>query len=98
MRDIRFRAWDKNTKSFFYAELLSDRYKVEQPHTEHQWEQYTGLKDMHNGELFDGQLGEGTVGDKGYKGIKNRLRDCYKAETGIDPAPNYPINAKLKLN
>lgn len=33
--------------------------------------------------------------DKTYKGIKNTLRDRYKTETGIDPAPSYPIKAHL---
>lgn len=30
-----------------------------------------------------------------FKGIKNTLRDRYKTETGIDPAPTYPIKAHL---
>lgn len=34
--------------------------------------------------------------DRIYKGVKNRLRDRYKAETGIDPAPRYPVEAKLQ--
>lgn len=33
--------------------------------------------------------------DPVYKGVKNTLRDRYKAETGIDPAPHYPIHAQL---
>jgi predicted RNA-binding protein with EMAP domain len=35
------------------------------------------------------------VVDMAYKGVKNTLRDRYKAETGVDPAPDYPIHAKL---
>jgi len=34
--------------------------------------------------------------DKFYKGVKNGLRDRYRSETGIDPAPSYPIKATLK--
>lgn len=33
--------------------------------------------------------------DKFYKGIKNKIRDSYKNEVGIDPAPNYPVNVRL---
>lgn len=54
------------------------------------------IDEMHVNELFDKQISEGSLGDKGYKGVKNTLRDRYKAETGIDPAPNYPVNATLK--
>lgn len=34
--------------------------------------------------------------DMTYKGIKNTIRDRYKVDIGIDPAPNYPIHATLK--
>lgn len=34
--------------------------------------------------------------DPHYKGIKNTLRDKYKAKTGVDPAPSYPVKATLK--
>lgn len=33
--------------------------------------------------------------DKFYKGVKNGLRDRYRSENGVDPAPNYPITANL---
>jgi hypothetical protein len=35
------------------------------------------------------------MADQTYKGIKNTIRDRYKNEVGIDPAPNYPINVTL---
>lgn len=54
------------------------------------------IDDMHADEIFDGQLGKGSVGDKGYKGIKNRIRDKYKAEVGVDPAPRYPVRVELQ--
>lgn len=31
-----------------------------------------------------------------FKGLKNTIRDKYKAETGIDPAPNYPVKVTLQ--
>jgi hypothetical protein len=33
--------------------------------------------------------------DKLYKGVKNTLRDLYKAQVGIDPAPSYPTHVAL---
>ncbi len=33
--------------------------------------------------------------DREYKGIKNTLRDRFKVETGVDPAPSYPVHATL---
>lgn len=33
--------------------------------------------------------------DRLFKGLKNSIRDSYKAEIGIDPAPSYPVNVKL---
>lgn len=33
--------------------------------------------------------------DSIFKGIKNTIRDRYEMDTGIDPAPNYPIRVKL---
>lgn len=34
--------------------------------------------------------------DSTFKGIKNTIRDRYKAEVGIDPAPSYPVKAALR--
>ena len=33
--------------------------------------------------------------DREYKGLKNIIRDTYKTETGVDPAPSYPVDAHL---
>lgn len=30
--------------------------------------------------------------DRLFKGMKNTIRDRFKLSTGVDPAPNYPIN------
>lgn len=45
-------------------------------------------------ELHSKPTGEWSL-DMEYKGIKNTIRDRYKAEIGVDPAPNYPIHAIL---
>ena len=49
------------------------------------------IDDMH----FNTPTDEHFNGDKLFKGIKNSLRDRFRLETGIDPAPDYPIKAKL---
>lgn len=36
-----------------------------------------------------------TTPDRLYKGAKSTIRDRYKAEAGVDPAPSYPLKAKL---
>jgi hypothetical protein len=39
--------------------------------------------------------GRTTEADRLFKGVKNNLRDCYKHETGVDPAPTYPVKVRL---
>lgn len=48
------------------------------------------LDDLHN-------LGSYSVEeDRLYKGAKNTIRIRFEEETGIDPAPHYPVTAKLQ--
>lgn len=51
------------------------------------------IDDLH---INDYDIDSRADADYVYKGVKNTLRDRYKAEIGIDPAPSYPINAQLK--
>lgn len=39
--------------------------------------------------------GAGDEADRLFKGIKNNLRGSYESEVGVDPAPDYPVRAKL---
>jgi hypothetical protein len=34
--------------------------------------------------------------DKLFKGMKNNIRDLYQGATGVDPAPKYPVNVRLR--
>lgn len=34
--------------------------------------------------------------DKEYKGLKNTIRDAFEMQTGVDPAPHYPVKAQLR--
>lgn len=40
-------------------------------------------------------FGEPADIDATYKGIKNTIRGRYEEAKGVDPAPNYPVKAKL---
>jgi len=67
MREIKFRAWDKENQIFIYAELrpsMSDpfvavgEYPENLKHTypkELYWEEYTGLKDKNGVEVWEGE-------------------------------------------
>ncbi|HCU01458.1 TPA: hypothetical protein DIC62_01505 [Candidatus Nomurabacteria bacterium] len=60
MREIKFRAWDKNSKTFITHELINGKEDAVisicgfvdlEP-----WQQFTGLKDKNGKEIFEGNL------------------------------------------
>lgn len=52
------------------------------------------LDELHIGTMGSFALTSDTT-DRLLKGLKNTIRDRYKAQTGVDPAPDYPIHADL---
>lgn len=60
MRQIKFRAWDKNSKKFITVELTNGRYDlmVSPPsyYDLEPWQQYTGLKDRNGTEIYEGDI------------------------------------------
>lgn len=42
-------------------------------------------------DYWHGASGGSDYADKLYKGLKNKLRDSYLSEAGVDPAPKYPV-------
>lgn len=55
MREIKFRAWDKDSKMWSNTPM---KYAIEDInyYTDYEWCQYTGLKDSNNKEIYEGDI------------------------------------------
>ncbi|EJR66483.1 hypothetical protein IIO_01099 [Bacillus cereus VD115] len=95
MREIKFRAWDKEFKQFSDMAL---NYKIADIdyYTDYEWMQYTGLKDMNGKEIYEGDIVKNAFREE-YKIIWDEKRCQFIAVTTIEDGSEWYQNVSHSL-
>ncbi|MEB9684595.1 hypothetical protein BK742_26155 [Bacillus thuringiensis serovar pingluonsis] len=95
MREIKFRAWDKEFKQFSDMAL---NYKIADInyYTDYEWMQYTGIKDLHGNEIYEGDIVKNAFGEE-YKIVWDEKRCQFIAVTTIEDGSEWYQNVSRSL-